>query len=275
MIPDKSIKLLSLNISLFHPNNEKLIGFLKDLNPDIVCLQEATRKVDNDADASYISKDAVDRAIPQLSYSFFAPNWALRDFKQKNFHGKKIFSHDFGGLIEWGNYVKSRFKIYEGQSFFVQSHFSYLTDWQWVADHPGEEPRNVQIVDLEINNIKKLRIINYHGIWSKNKRGTERTLAATRKINQLASDVSYPSIICGDFNLFPNTDSIAILKSNFVSLVDEHQITHTRPKSNELSGEERNVVDYIFTSREINICSFKVIDNDVSDHFPLLLEFFL
>ncbi|MBI4225763.1 hypothetical protein HY612_01495, partial [Candidatus Roizmanbacteria bacterium] len=101
----KSIKLLSLNVSIFDENNEKLIRFLRNISSDIVCLQEATRKVDESALDSFITKTAVDKATPKLTYSFYAPNWSLRDFKQKNFHGKRLFQHDFGGFIEYGNYI--------------------------------------------------------------------------------------------------------------------------------------------------------------------------
>ena len=273
MFVNKSIKLLSLNISVFDENNEKLTLFLKKITPDIICLQEVTRKVDDSALGSFISKSVIDKAAPELTYSFYAPNWALKDFKQNNFHGKKVFQHDFGGFIEYGNYIKSRFKIIEGKSIFVQQHFSYLTDWEYVSDHPGEEPRMVQIADLKMEGTQKLRILNYHGIWSKNKQGTKRTKSACQKLTQLAYEVAYPSIICGDFNLFPDTESIKILKDSFRSLVDEYKIMFTRPKSNELSVAKRNVVDYIFVSEEIEVKTFKVIDSDVSDHLPLLLEF--
>lgn len=269
----KSIKLLSLNVSIFDENNEKLIRFLRNISSDIVCLQEATRKVDESALDSFITKTAVDKATPKLTYSFYAPNWSLRDFKQKNFHGKRLFQHDFGGFIEYGNYIKTRFKIIEGSSRFIQGHFSLMTDWEWVENHPGEEPRMVQIADLIISESQKLRVINYHGIWSKDKQGNEQTLLASRKLIHFADEVNYPAIICGDFNLFPDTESIRILKDSFISLVDEFRVMYTRPKSNELSFTKRNVVDYIFISKEIEAKTFKVIDSDVSDHLPLLLEF--
>lgn len=270
---NKKIKLLTLNVSIFDENNDKLILLLKEINPDIVCLQEVTRKVDESALDSYISKGAIDRGVNDLSYSFYAPNWSLRDFKQNNFHSKKVFEHDFGGIIEYGNYIKSRFKITMGMSVFVQGHFSYLTNWKWMADHPGEEPRMVQVADLQFNNLKKLRILNYHGIWSKNKQGTDKTKSACKKLFQITEEVDYPSIICGDFNLFPDTESIKILNNHFKSLVDEYNISRTRPPSNELNNTKRNVVDYIFTSQEIKVVKFEVMDSDVSDHLPLYMEF--
>ncbi|QQG43984.1 MAG: endonuclease/exonuclease/phosphatase family protein [Candidatus Roizmanbacteria bacterium] len=270
---NKSVKLLSLNISIFHKNNEAISQLLKETNPDIVCFQEVTRKVDESALDTYISKNAVDRVMPELSYSFFAPNWALRDFRQKNFHGEENFEHDFGGFIEYGNYIKSRYKIIQGKSIFVQGEFSYLTDWESFSKHPGKEPRTAQIADLEIENSKNLRIINYHGIWTKDKKGTEQTKSACEKLDTLASEVSYPTVICGDFNLFPHTESIEVLDENFVNLVNKYNITRTRPITNELSAEKRNVVDYIFVSHNLEVKNFEVIDCDVSDHFPLFAEF--
>lgn len=138
----------------------------------------------------------------------------------------------------------------------------------------GKEPRMVQIVDLEINNLQQLRIINYHGIWSKDKQGTEETRSVSQKLLKFSEQVTYPMIICGDLNLFPDSESVKILNKAFTSLVDKYKITRTRPKSNELSSAKRNVVDYIFISQGIKETNIKVIDSDVSDHFPLLLEFY-
>jgi endonuclease/exonuclease/phosphatase family metal-dependent hydrolase len=183
-----------------------------------------------------------------------------------------MFQHDFGGCIEYGNYVKSKFPIFEGKSIFVQDHFSYLTDWEWVERHPGEEPRMAQVVDLKIDD-KKLRILNYHGIWSQHKQDTHRTKAACQQLVQIASEVPYPILLCGDFNLFPDTESIQLVDNQFINLVDKFHIMSTRPKSNELSGVKRNVVDYIFVNKGITVEKFEVIDTDVSDHLPLSFRF--
>lgn len=268
----KSIKLLCLNVSLFDDNNAKLEKFLKEEKSDIICLQEVTRKVDESSHDAFISKKIIDSATSQLSNEFYAPNWSLKDFWQENFHGKELFEHDFGGVVEFGNYVRSKYKIVQAKDIFVQGSFAYITDWDTFAAHPGEEQRNVQIVDVQIGK-QMLRILNYHGIWSKDKKGTSRTEAASKFLLELVSEVTYPTVLCGDFNLFPDTKSIQMLKEKFVSLVDKYKITHTRPQYNELSSSKRNVVDYMFVTKDIAVDSFTVIDSDVSDHFPLLLEF--
>lgn len=268
---NKSIKLLSLNVSLFDENNEKLTRFLKEITPDIIALQEVTRKVDKTALDAFVSKEEVDKATPRLLHSFYSPNWVFKDFRQENFHGKKVFEHDFGGLIEAGNYIKSRFEILDAQGIFVQGNFSFVKDWEENLMHPGEEPRMVQVADLKLNS-NKLRILNYHGIWSRDKRDSKRKINASKKLLDLAK-INYPAIICGDFNLFPDTESIKILNGKFVNLVDKFDVKTTRPEHNELNHEKRNVVDYIFISKDIKVNEFEVIKTDISDHFPILLEF--
>lgn len=262
------MKLLSLNIGLFEANNAKLEQFLKEQQPDVLCLQEATKKVDESALQDFVSFDTVNEATPRLTSSFFAPIWVLSKFEKKDFHGEENFVFDLGGKVEFGQYLRSRLPILKGQNVFVQNHFSYVTDW---SSWPQEDYRAVQVVDLSING-KVVRVLNYHGIWSRDKRGTDKTLAACERIRELAQEAD-ECIICGDFNLFPDTDSIKVLSEAFTSLIDIYDIRRTRPSSNELSSQSRNVVDYIFVSKGIMVNSFEVIQSDVSDHLPLVLDF--
>ncbi|MBI2338185.1 endonuclease/exonuclease/phosphatase family protein [Candidatus Daviesbacteria bacterium] len=264
------MQLISLNVALFETNNEQLYKFLLEQNPDIVCLQEVADKVDTEVDPNYLSKDLIDKATKKLSYSFFAPTCKIRDFHRKNFHQKENFDFDFGGFLESGNYIKSKFKILKKINIFITDNKNIqILDW---STWPKSESKAVQVVDFKLPNLKKLRVINYHGIWTREKIGNKDTLKACQKVNQLAKEVDYPVIITGDFNLFPDTESMRVFK-DFISLVDEHHIKTTRPQTNELNHLERNVVDYILVSKGIKINSFKVLDTDVSDHLPLLLDF--
>jgi len=263
------MKLVSLNVAFFERNNAKLVDFLKTQNADILCLQEVIKKIDDNVDLDFISKDTIDESSLALKQSFFAPIWVLSKFEKDNFHGKERFIFDLGGKVEFGNYIKSKDEILKGQNIFVQNHFTYVTDWsKW----PEEDYRAVQVVDLDING-KKLRLLNYHGIWSKDKMGTDKTKRACEVIKSLALEVDYPSIITGDFNLFPNTESISLFNPELTSLIDQYNINTTRPETNELSDKQRNVVDYIFVSRGVKVNNFEVVQSDVSDHLPLVLDF--
>ncbi len=263
------IKLLSLNVALFEKNNEKLARFIMMQAPDILSLQEVTRRVDVSANREFISMNSIDVATSKLTESFFAPVWLLSKFEKNDFHGKEHFVVDFKGKIEFGNLLKSRYPITKGQNIFVQNQFSYVTDWsKW----PEEDYRAVQVSDLEIDG-KKVRVLNYHGIWTKDKRGTDKTKAACEVIKKLALEVDYPAIITGDFNLFPDTESIGVFTPELKNLVNEFEIKTTRPATNELSAAERNVVDYVFVTKGVTVKKFEVLEVDVSDHLPLVLEF--
>jgi endonuclease/exonuclease/phosphatase family metal-dependent hydrolase len=263
------MKLLSLNVALFEPNNSKLSKFVKGQDADIVCFQEVTRALDKNVLKKYISKDPIDSATSKLPSGFYGPTETFGSFELKEFHGKDIFRFDPGGMLELGNYTKSKYPIKKAQNIFIEGHFTYNTD---PSNWPEEDYRAVLVADLDLGK-NNLRVINYHGIWTKDKLGNERTLSACQKIKDLALEAKGQVIICGDFNLFPDTPSMKVFQTNFISLVDRYNIRATRPSSNELNGQDRNVVDYILLSRNVKVKSFNVLGTDVSDHLPLVLEF--
>lgn len=82
--------------------------------------------------------------------------------------------------------------------------------------------------------------------------------------------VETPKILCGDFNLRPDTTSISTLKEGMNDLIRRHGITSTRTQ---LYDKPEKYADYIFTSPEINVIDFNVWDDVVSDHNPLSLKF--
>lgn len=263
------MKLLTLNIALFEANNERLVRFLKSEKPDIACFQETTRSLDDGVLEKYISINAVDRATQDLKFNFFGPNDVFGVIELENFHGQKNFHFDPGGKLELGNYTKSRYPIIRAKSIFLEGHFSYETDQ---SSWPDDDYRSVVVVEINIGK-RKLRVLNYHGIWTRGKEGNEKTLAACEKINQLASEPADGVIICGDFNLFPDTPSMKVFDKNFVSLVNRYEVNSTRPSSNELNGKKRNVVDYVLVGKNIKVNGFKAVETDVSDHLPLILDF--
>ena len=77
-------------------------------------------------------------------------------------------------------------------------------------------------------------------------------------------------ILCGDFNLLPDTESIAILeKFDLKNLIKEYDIKSTRTS---LYKKPLQFADYVFVSKGINVLDFKVLPDEVSDHSPLFLK---
>lgn len=260
------MKLISFNIGI-KIDNSKLIGeFIKSQKPDIVAFQEIIRHFDESVFEMYKSKSTIEKIIgKRLPYSFFGPQW-ITDAMKKN--GK--MHRNFNGFVEQGNEVISRFPIINATNEHYYKHYSL--ELEWANFHAEDHPRSLQIVELKVNN-KRVQILNVHGLHSRDKKDSKRTLAQCRYILDAAKRKDIPTIIAGDFNLLPNTKSIKILNKEFKNLINEYGITATRPDFDDGRDVGNNVVDYIFVNDKIKVNKFQVFDTNISDHFPLILNF--
>jgi endonuclease/exonuclease/phosphatase family metal-dependent hydrolase len=77
-------------------------------------------------------------------------------------------------------------------------------------------------------------------------------------------------MLCGDFNLRPDTQSLELLEHDMLNLIKSHKVTSTRTS---LYPKDEKFADYIFVSKDITVNQFNVLQHEVSDHAPLLLEF--
>ena len=113
---------------------------------------------------------------------------------------------------------------------------------------------------------KTVTIMNVHGLWNGlGKTDSDVRLEQSRRIKQFMDAVNTPKILCGDFNLRPDTQSISIIKEGMYDLIQQRGITSTRTQ---LYGGCEKYADYMFTSPEINVIDFNVWDDVVSDHNP-------
>lgn len=71
----------------------------------------------------------------------------MGNFEQKNFHGKELYTCEFGGLMEFGNYTKSQYNFTKAQNVFVQNCFTYSED---KSNWPDEDYRSVSVVDFDV-----------------------------------------------------------------------------------------------------------------------------
>lgn len=130
-------------------------------------------------------------------------------------------------------------------------------------------PRIVQM--LELRN-PHLIVCNFHGVHGSHKKETpERTLQTARLLEVLGKHAG-PKILVGDFNLNPDTESIARLEAQGRNLVKEGGFTTTR-SSYYTKREHIPFADYAFVSPDLQVSRFEVLPDEVSDHLPLLLEF--
>ena len=114
-------------------------------------------------------------------------------------------------------------------------------------------------------------ILNVHGAWQPGGKGdTPERLEQSRRIVAAGAGSPHPSILCGDFNLLPETQSIRSLEeAGWENLVRTHGIASTRTP---LYGKAERFADYVFVKNGVRVRRFEVLPDVVSDHAALSLE---
>ena len=139
--------------------------------------------------------------------------------------------------------------------------------------YPGiglNHDRNLQWIECELNN-KIYSVLNVHGLWNgKGKKDTPERLNQSHRIRQFMDTINTPKILCGDFNLRPDTESMHLLEQGMKNLIVSHNIRSTRTR---FYSKEEKFADYILTSPEIIVNEFAVMNDEVSDHAPLFIDF--
>lgn len=260
------MKLVSLNLAIKLSNTEQIIDYLRNQDADFVAMQEVVRHLADSVHAEYRTKADIEQALGDVyPHAFFGPTWVGNAFKTP-----QAVSRDFGGHIEQGCELLSKFPITGGTNEFFYNHFAYMQDWSnWRQEDHG---RSVLITMLDVEG-NPLQILNLHGIWSADKLGDKRTEAQCRYIVEAAQRQTIPTIIAGDFNLLPNTPSIQIIDKHFRNLVSEFNIQTTTPDFDDGTDRGGHAIDYIFVNDLVKVTDFRVENVAISDHLPLVLEF--
>ncbi len=241
------MKLMTLNIWGGHVK-EPLLKFIKEYEDvDIFCFQEVYNQA-----PSKISTE--DRAVCLT-----------------------IFSEIQSLLPNHQGMFRPIVKGVYGLALFVRKNMDVLGEGEISIhdnpNYPGHGPthaRNLQWVECGIDK-KIYSIVNVHGLWNgQGKTDTPERIAQSQRIRAFLDTINIPTLLCGDFNLRPDTESVEILAKGMRNLVQEYKVTSTRTS---LYHKEEKFADYIFTSPDIVVNDFEVLKDAVSDHAPLLLDF--
>jgi endonuclease/exonuclease/phosphatase family metal-dependent hydrolase len=130
--------------------------------------------------------------------------------------------------------------------------------------------RLLQFLTISLKNTS-LTIFNLHGLYTGGgKNDVKPRIFQSERIKSFFEQHKGEKILCGDFNLNPDTSSLAILKENMRDLITENKITSTR---SHYYPKNLKWADYILTTFGIQVKHFEVLPDVISDHLPLLLEF--
>ncbi len=241
------MKIISLNTWGGRIHEPLLNFFEKHKDADIFCLQEIYHEARGKENDDEYQNDAhnlfIDiRNILNNHKGYFRP--AVGDY-----YGLAIF-------------VKNDIHVEQEGDISIYSVEEYKGG--------GNHSRNLQYIKL-IDKESKLLVANVHGIWNgKGKTDTPERLEQSKRIKEFLNEMNSKTVLCGDFNLLPDTKSVKILEEDMENLVKEYGVSTTR--SSYYTKPEK-FADYIFVTSGIKVKDFKVLQDEVSDHLPLLVEF--
>lgn len=243
------MKLITLNIWGARVR-EPFFDFIKNnKDVDIFCFQELYNK----------AEEKLGRFSPESSHNIFSE---IQELLPEH---DSFFRPVIGDVYGIGIFIKKRINILEEGEIIIHSN---KTSAEGIID--GHHSRNLQWIKFENNGVL-LSIVNVHGLWNgKGKTDTPERLEQSRKIKDFMNNINGLKVLCGDFNLRPDTKSIQIIEEGLSNLVKTHDVKSTRTS---LYDKEEKFADYIFVSPEIKVNKFEVMNDEVSDHSPLFLDF--
>lgn len=243
----RELTLISLNIwggNLLDP----LLKFIKkNKATDIFCFQEV-----------------YSNAGERISTDYENP--VCLDIQQKI---KKI-------LPDHRTYFKSVVNGIYGISIFVHKDLEVIGEGEHeihsVRDYSGRGPTHSRILQwLKIlNGHKIITVVNLHGLWNgKGKKDSPNRILQSEKIKTFVDSLNTPFVLCGDFNLSPNTESFDIISSGKQDLISLNNVKSTR---SDFYKKPEKFADYIFLSNDLKALDFQVLSDQISDHLPLFVK---
>ncbi|KKP80893.1 MAG: hypothetical protein UR81_C0013G0019 [Candidatus Levybacteria bacterium GW2011_GWB1_35_5] len=169
--------------------------------------------------------------------------------------------------------VKKDIGVIENGNVFIHKNYNELTLY---PNGKPDFPRNFIYTVLEKNG-KKFLVLNVHGFWEPAaKIDNQKRFRQSQIILDFVQKYNLPKVVAGDFNLRITTKSLTMLDEKLRNLVKEYKVPTTRSllyDSKWRVESDDKYADYIFVSRDVQVLDFKVLQDQVSDHLPLYLEF--
>jgi endonuclease/exonuclease/phosphatase family metal-dependent hydrolase len=123
---------------------------------------------------------------------------------------------------------------------------------------------------------RPLRVVNVHGVAEPgDKLDTAERLGQSRAVLEFLRGWEGETIVCGDFNLLPETASIGAFERGLRNLIREFGITNTRSRLTPQFGtpEAQYFADYAFASAGLAVWACSAPYMEVSDHLPVIVDF--
>jgi len=267
----KIIKVMSYNVRDFDLYNwsdnenskEKIFQTIKEKDPDVVCFQEFY------SDSS--KRFNTIKQLQNLGYKhyFFTKELVLRNTDN---WGISLFSKT--PIIEHGNIMKQDFKTGYGKNPF-KGLYADITFGDTVIRFVNVHLQSIYFgkQDYEtIDEFRETQNLDESGTKSivvKLKKAFERRAKQADQLKAFLNAQTKPVILCGDFNDLPNSYVVNRVSKNMKDAFLDYGfgIGHT------YNGKIPFLrIDYILTTPNFVVHKFQIVNNKISDHFPIYVE---
>lgn len=251
--------------------HEDLLPYLRATAPDVLCLQEVVHSPASEKDWLTYRDGA--HVLPQRANFFWDVCNALPEHVAAFCPAAQgvLWDKDRSIPSQWGlaTFVNRSMPIIGQVQGFVHKSYSPVG----YGDHPrSRSAHGVRVYDYRAD--RAVSITHMHGLRDPNgKMDTPERAEQAQRLLALAHQVSEPndlSVICGDFNVQPDSETLRILAAaGFSELVIGNGFESTRNTHYKKPGK---YADYMLINRVEAVRRFDVIyDPEVSDHCPLIL----
>lgn len=248
------MQVISLNTWGGRAGHAEFLSFFeRNKTTDIFCLQEVWRAPYPHLEGRMAGGVALDNAKTMTDALLrIAEILPEHDF---------FFHPHVGENYGLAMFVKKSMEVLESGEVFVHKHKEFVPEGD-----VGLHARNVQYVTVTYGG-RPFSVLNFHGLWNgQGKSDTPDRLEQSKRIVDFTKKLSGPFVLCGDFNLLPETESLRMLENaGMRNLVREYGITSTRSP---LYTKPEKYADYMLASG-VDVVSFEVLPDVVSDHMAL------
>lgn len=238
------VSILQWNI-WYKEDIRNIAKFLKEVNADLVCLQELTINSPDQPE-----KDTVVFIAKELGFEFV--------------HKEITFENDD---IKLANAIFSRFPINSKRTEWINEPTG--------TGHYDDEYRAYVEADIEIND-KVLKVGTVHMSYTNAFEITDRKREENKKLLEAVANNDENFILTGDFNAKPDSEVINQISTKLKNVGPNYSIKSWTTKPFSYDGFEANTLDwrldYIFATPDIKATSSEILSTEFSDHLPLLAK---
>ncbi len=254
------MKIVSLNIWNGGRLFEAAQDFLLEQQADLYFIQEAYDG-HGDIETRLKTVELLTRAFPRYA-SDFAPTYL--DSRAKE------------GLIEEGQLLLSRWPLIHQKNHFLGVPYgTYDQEHLTATGGPAEFsrfPTTIQGAQIEYEG-KPVTVLNVHGPVNHN--GTEDDPRRLLMRDIILRETTTNTIVAGDFNVQPATQTIQGLNLKLKPVFDNHPQTSFNLQRKDLvkyPGYATAVVDMCFVTPDFQVKTATRPEVDISDHLPMVIE---